>query len=123
MAIHRPTNARARRQAALLLHPLEPRTLLSAISLAPGSNALKPLALAPAAALHTLAQLPNESSIASPKFSDQWYLQNTGQTLTNSPFGPDAGTSGADIKATSAWDTTTGSRNVVIAMLDTVPST
>ncbi len=43
-------------------------------------------------------------------FTQQWALNNTGQ------FG---GTSGADIKAPPAWAVTTGSRNIVIAVLDT----
>jgi subtilisin family serine protease len=49
--------------------------------------------------------IPND-----PQFTNQWYLQNTGQT---------GGTPGADIRATAAWDRTTGSRNVIVAVLDT----
>ena len=44
-----------------------------------------------------------------PSFSSQWALQNTGQT---------PGTPGADIGAVSAWDITTGSRQVVVAVID-----
>lgn len=44
-----------------------------------------------------------------------WGLQNTGQTLSNG----DRGTAGADIGATAAWDVTTGSRDVVVAVVDT----
>ena len=43
-------------------------------------------------------------------FRVQWHLQNTGQ---------DGGTPGADIDAVGAWDITTGSPSVVIAVLDT----
>jgi subtilisin family serine protease len=45
-----------------------------------------------------------------PKFSQLWGLQNTGQNL---------GTAGADIHATQAWGLTTGSSNVVVAVIDT----
>lgn len=45
-----------------------------------------------------------------PKFSQLWGLQNTGQNL---------GTVGADIHATQAWGLTTGSPNVVVAVIDT----
>jgi subtilisin family serine protease/subtilisin-like proprotein convertase family protein len=48
-------------------------------------------------------QVPND-----PSFSAQWALQNTGQT---------GGTAGADISATTAWDTTTGS-NIIVAVVD-----
>lgn len=48
--------------------------------------------------------IPNDTS-----FGLQWHLQNNGQT---------GGTPGADIRATDAWDVTTGSPNVVIAVLD-----
>jgi len=39
-----------------------------------------------------------------------WGLQNLGQ---------DGGTAGADISATNAWDITTGSNNVIVAVIDT----
>ncbi|PYT34060.1 MAG: hypothetical protein DMG58_05760 [Acidobacteria bacterium] len=45
-----------------------------------------------------------------PKFPQLWGLQNTGQNL---------GTVGADIHATQAWGLTTGSSNVVVALIDT----
>ena len=44
-----------------------------------------------------------------PRFDDQWALANSGQR---------GGTAGADISATKAWATTTGSDNVVVAVLD-----
>jgi hypothetical protein len=87
----------------LSLESLEQRALLSATS----------------GALYPLALLPNESTISSPRFSDQWYLQNTGQTLSSHPSGPATGTPGADIGAVKAWNLTTGSRNVVVAVFDT----
>jgi subtilisin family serine protease len=45
-----------------------------------------------------------------PLFSQQWNLQNTGQ------YG---GTAGADIHSAQAWTQTTGSANVVVAVIDT----
>lgn len=49
--------------------------------------------------------IPDDTS-----FGSQWHLQNTGQ------FG---GTPGADIEAVGAWDITTGSSDILIAVLDT----
>lgn len=48
-----------------------------------------------------------------PMFEDQWALENTGQT-----YRWEEGTPGADIDATRAWSLTTGSRSVVVAILD-----
>ena len=45
-----------------------------------------------------------------PSFPQMWNLENTGQ---------DGGVPGADIKATEAWNLSTGSSHVVIAVLDT----
>ena len=45
-----------------------------------------------------------------PDFTEQWYLDNTGQT---------GGTSDADIDAPEAWDIETGDPDVVIAIVDT----
>lgn len=42
-------------------------------------------------------------------FGTQWHLENTGQS---------GGVVGADIEAPAAWDITTGSMNIVIAVLD-----
>ncbi len=50
------------------------------------------------------AAVPNDA-----QFSQQWALNNTGQT---------GGTPGDDIDATQAWNITTGSRNVVVAVID-----
>ncbi|MDN7023825.1 PKD domain-containing protein [Methanoculleus sp. FWC-SCC1] len=46
-------------------------------------------------------------------FSYLWGLRNTGQTV-----GGQTGTAGADIAAPGAWDITTGSRDVVVAVID-----
>jgi subtilisin family serine protease len=45
-----------------------------------------------------------------PQFEEQWALANSGQR---------GGKEGADISATTAWATTTGSDDVVVAVLDT----
>jgi len=45
-----------------------------------------------------------------PLLPEQWDLQNTGQN---------GGTTGADIHVTQAWTQTTGSSNVVVAVIDT----
>jgi subtilisin-like proprotein convertase family protein len=57
----------------------------------------------------TLA-VPND-----PRFQEQWWLQNTGQPV---PFGL-PGTSGADIQVTQAWNISIGTRNNVVAVIDT----
>ena len=49
--------------------------------------------------------IPND-----PMFSQQWALHNTGQT---------GGVPDADIDAPEAWDITTGSQDVVVAVIDT----
>ncbi len=46
-------------------------------------------------------------------FGQQWGLQNTGQVVANT-----GGTPGADIHASAAWDVTTGSRDVVVGVID-----
>jgi subtilisin family serine protease len=50
-----------------------------------------------------------------PAFAQLWGLRNTGQSVGGEP----GGLVGADIDATSAWDLTTGSANVVVAVADT----
>jgi len=55
------------------------------------------------------SQVPDD-----PYFSLLWGMRNTGQ-----PVGGQAGVPGADISAVAAWDVSTGSRNNVIAVVDT----
>ena len=55
------------------------------------------------------AMIPNDLS-----FGLQWALRNVGQMVNQY-----AGTAGADIAATGAWDLRTTSPNVVVAILDT----
>lgn len=45
-----------------------------------------------------------------PRFNELWGLHNTGQS---------GGTPGADISALEAWQTTTGSRDIIIGVIDT----
>lgn len=54
--------------------------------------------------------LPND-----PLFNEQWQLENTGQFVPGSGLG----TIGADANLTAAWDITVGSRDVVVAVIDT----
>ncbi len=49
--------------------------------------------------------IPNDT-----RFSELWGMHNTGQS---------AGTADADIDAPEAWDITTGSRDIVVAVIDT----
>ena len=49
--------------------------------------------------------IPNDTS-----FSSQYYLKNTGQS---------GGLVGADVKATDAWETTTGNSSLIVAVIDT----
>jgi len=58
--------------------------------------------------IYEIAQVPND-----PFFSSQWWLDNTGQVIGQ------PGVVGADISTTSAWDTTVGSKNVIIGVVDT----
>jgi hypothetical protein len=58
------------------------------------------------------------SSYFDPPESDFWWLKNTGQTLSNSSSGPATGKPGADVAAYDAWNLTTGTGDVVIAVLD-----
>ena len=53
--------------------------------------------------------LPND-----PQFPSEWGLHNTGQPIEGGP----SGRRDADIDAPQAWDLTTGSRNVVVAVAD-----
>ena len=48
-----------------------------------------------------------------PSFGNQWYLNNTGQTIKGQ-----VGTPGADIKGPGAWDITTGGE-ITVAVIDT----
>ncbi|HKP73526.1 MAG TPA: S8 family serine peptidase, partial [Pyrinomonadaceae bacterium] len=50
------------------------------------------------------AAAPNDT-----RYAEQWGMKNTGQS---------GGLAGADIKAEQAWDTTTGSRDFVVAVID-----
>ncbi len=59
--------------------------------------------------LQILATTPND-----PLFGSLWGLHNSGQTVNGL-----AGTLGADINATAAWDITNGSSNVIVAIVDT----
>lgn len=53
--------------------------------------------------------LPNDGL-----FGNQWWLRNTGQSLNGI-----AGTAGADLGATQAWDTGTGTASIIVGVVDT----
>jgi len=61
--------------------------------------------------MFTPSYLPTTIKPNDPEYSHLWGLHNTGQ----SPFN---GTSGADISAEEAWGISTGSRDIVIAVID-----
>jgi len=58
---------------------------------------------------HTVNAAPND-----PSFPQQWALLNSGQSVNGT-----AGVTGADESAWKAWNITTGSRSVVVAVTDT----
>jgi subtilisin family serine protease len=58
--------------------------------------------------LYTMSAPPNDAD-----FEELWGMNNTGQTVNGV-----AGTADADIDAPEAWDTETGSSNVVVAVVD-----
>ncbi len=60
---------------------------------------------------HVLPNDPYFRGTSPATYPHQWGLRNTGQS-------PPGGTSGADIRAEQAWDITTGSSNVLLAILD-----
>lgn len=62
---------------------------------------------------HITQRTPND-----PYFSEQYYLYNSGQEF-GPPASPQSGAERADIKAREAWEETTGSEDVIIAVLDT----
>jgi len=53
--------------------------------------------------------IPNDT-----RFSEQWYLKNTGQTVNGV-----SGTNDADIDVPEAWDIFAGSNQVIVAVIDT----
>jgi len=59
--------------------------------------------------LQEINRAPND-----PRFGELWHLENTGQFVQGSGLGA----IGADVSAREAWDITIGSRNVVIAVID-----
>jgi subtilisin family serine protease len=50
-----------------------------------------------------------------PRYAEQWGLKNVGQPVEGQQFG---GIAGADVKAEQAWGVTTGSRQIVVGVVD-----
>ncbi|MGE3973135.1 MAG: S8 family serine peptidase [Bdellovibrionales bacterium] len=48
------------------------------------------------------------------QYKELWGMKNTGQTVSNVP-----GVAGIDINAEKAWEITTGSKNVIVGVIDT----
>jgi subtilisin family serine protease len=61
---------------------------------------------------YATATIPDDTFFI-PPFERLWGLHNTGQNVNGT-----TGTVGSDIDAIEAWDTTTGSNNVVVAVID-----
>jgi subtilisin family serine protease len=59
--------------------------------------------------IYTASAAPND-----PRYAQEWGLNNTGQSISGS-----SGTADADIDAPEAWEYTTGSSDVVVAVIDT----
>ena len=59
--------------------------------------------------IYRVSAIPNDT-----QFTSLWGLHNTGQTVNGT-----VGTADVDIDAPEAWDITTGSSNVIIAVIDT----
>ncbi|MEA2516437.1 MAG: hypothetical protein QOG16_275, partial [Actinomycetota bacterium] len=59
--------------------------------------------------VHAASVIPND-----PRFSQQWGLDNTGQNVSGA-----TGTADADVDAPEAWSVSTGSKNTVVAIIDT----
>ncbi len=77
------------------------------------STARRRLLAIPAAVLLAIAALAPAILPDDPRFPDQWSLQNTGDNA-----GPLPAIAGIDIAAPAAWNVSTGSRSVIVAISD-----
>jgi subtilisin family serine protease/subtilisin-like proprotein convertase family protein len=64
--------------------------------------------------IYQQARIPND-----PDLSSQWVHDNSGQFVANFPWFVGFGTPGADVNSIEAWDITIGSRDVIVAVIDT----
>jgi subtilisin family serine protease len=54
-----------------------------------------------------------------PRFEELWGMRNTGRTFTSRSCGEVRGSEGSDIAACKAWDTSCGSRRIIVGVVDT----
>ena len=66
--------------------------------------------------IYTLQEWSSGQEIEDRKFKKQWALENTGKN--SATWGIFHGEVGEDVNALKAWELTTGSRDIVIAVLD-----
>lgn len=59
--------------------------------------------------IRKVQRVPND-----PQYGDQYWLKNNGQVIQGTP-----GLPGADINIETAWDTSVGSRSVIVGVIDT----
>ncbi len=59
--------------------------------------------------IRKIQRVPND-----PQYGEQYWLKNNGQIVNGAP-----GTPGADINIETAWDTSVGSRTVIVGVIDT----
>ncbi len=122
------SESRARLHAAVGAHALDriPDRGLVLVRLRPGADPVAAMRRYGAAegVVRVEPNLPRpmlETVPTDPFFGELWGLRNTGQAhaLADPPPPTAAGSADADIDASDAWDTTTGSPTTVVAVLDT----
>jgi subtilisin family serine protease len=86
----------------LVSRNMNARNMVSVLASLPGVQYAEPNYVVRATAT------PNDT-----RFGELWGMNNTGQTV-----GGQAGVAGADIRAVSAWDVSTGSSSIVVGVVD-----
>ena len=124
---HAESKAAAARQSLSALRASDGRDISVEFETPPGLQVVRGLSLARVSPNDTLAAVESLRALPEvlyaepnyirrkfntpndPSFADQWALKNTGQSQ---------GVAGADIDAEPAWNTTTGSSQVVVGVVD-----